>query len=227
VNAELRTTVASQSEALKTARTTLHNQRADIDRLRTALETTGATGLRGLGKADARTVAEVQRLTASLSKAQEDLERARTSAEENLHLRRELSRLASQILSVARTQGAPQVQQRMVVEVAQAFTQYNAIPETPEELEPPEEEQHPPHSGNGAVHAPELAETTAEPDRVAAGMARAAAYAEVQAPAEEAPEEAKASFAQRFVARREARRARKGEATSLGDRLRGLVADRS
>ena len=54
VNAELRTTVASQSEALKTARTTLHNQRSDIERLRMALEAGGGGGMRG-GKADART----------------------------------------------------------------------------------------------------------------------------------------------------------------------------
>ena len=67
VNGELRTTVASQSDALKTARTTLHNQRSDIERLRMALETGGGGGMRG-GKADARTLAESQRLTAELSK---------------------------------------------------------------------------------------------------------------------------------------------------------------
>ncbi len=122
VNGELRATVASQSDALKTARTTLHNQRSDIERLRMALEAGGAGGLRG-GKADARTLAESQRLTAELSKAQEQLERARTSAEENMLLRRELSKLASQILAVARTQGVAQVQQRMVVEVAQAYVE--------------------------------------------------------------------------------------------------------
>src|SRR4029450_8119745 len=110
VNAELRTTIASQSDALKTARTTLHNQRADIDRLRAALEG-GGGGLRGLGKPGARTLAESQRLSAELAKAQEELQRARTSAEENGLLRRELSRLGSQIIAVARAQGlaAPQV----------------------------------------------------------------------------------------------------------------------
>ena len=228
VNAELRTTVASQSEALKTARTTLNNQRADIDRLRTALESTGGSGLRGLGKADARTLAEAQRLTAELSRAQEDLARAQTSAEENMHLRRELSRLASQILSVARVQGAPQVQQRMVVEVAETYTQLSAVQE-PQAPEPPEEDFQPTHAGNGVAHEPEMAEAGAEMDAVAAGMARAAAYPEEQeGPAEEEAEsEPKSSFAQRFVARREARRARKGEGVSLSDRLRGLVADRS
>jgi predicted nucleic acid-binding Zn-ribbon protein len=228
VNAELRTTVASQSEALKTARTTLHNQRADIDRLRTSLESSGGTGLRGLGKADARTLAETQRLTAELSKAQEDLARAKTSAEENMHLRRELSRLASQILAVARVQAAPQAQQRMVVQVAETYTQFSSV-EAPQEPEQPEEDQQPEHAGNGIAREPEMAEAGAEMDAVAAGMASAAAYPEEpEGPAEEEAEaEPKASLAQRFVARREARRARKGEGTSLSDRLRGLVADRS
>jgi DNA repair exonuclease SbcCD ATPase subunit len=232
VNAELRTTVASQSEALKTARTTLHNQRADIDRLRTALESTGASGLRGLGKADARTVAENQRLTAELSRAQEDLARGQTSAEENMQLRRELSRLASQLLAVSRVQGAPQVQQRMVVEVAQAYTQLSAV-EEPQAPEPPREDFQPAHAGNGVAHEPEMAEAAAEMDAVAAGMARAAAYPEEQEGSAEEEEEQeaesapKSSLAQRFVARREARRARKGEGVSLSDRLRGLVADRS
>jgi hypothetical protein len=53
--------------------------------------------------------------------------------------------------------------------------------------------------------------------------------ASAQADEDEAASESgsqKVSFAQRFVARREARRARKPGGTSLGDRLRGLVADR-
>ena len=45
-------------------------------------------------------------------------------------LRRELSRLASQILTVARTQGMAQVQPpRMVVEVTQAYIEPSAINE--------------------------------------------------------------------------------------------------
>jgi hypothetical protein len=227
VNAELRTTVASQSEALKTARSTLHNQRADIDRLRNALESSGGAGLRGLGKADARTVAETQRLTAELSKAQEDLARAHMSAEENAHLRRELSRLASQILAVSRVQAAPPVQPpRMVVDIPQAYAPPSPVEESPASP-PTEEEWQTAHAGNGAAREPEMAEASSE--NVAAGMAGAADYAqEPDAPSgEEAEGEPKSSLAKRFVARREARRARKGEATSLSDRLRGLVADRS
>lgn len=231
VNAELRTTVASQSEALKTARTTLHNQRADIDRLRTALESGSGGGLRGLGKPDARTLAESQRLSAELSKVQEELERARASAEENMLLRRELSRLASQILNVARAQNV--AQQHKGVNVAQVYTQPSAIAE-PQAPPVPQTAWEPAHVGNGAAREEqEETEAGGEVDTVAAGMARATPDEEQHGPAgaeedeaERDTEQQKGSFAQRFVARREARRARKSGGTSLGDRLRGLVADR-
>jgi hypothetical protein len=233
VNGELRTTVASQSEALKVARGTLHNQRADIDRLRVALEAGGSGGLRG-GKADARTLAESQRLTAELSKVQEQLERARTSAEENMLLRRELSKLASQILSVARAQGMNQVpQQQVVLEVAQAYVEPTAL----NELQALREEQEPDtwlpsQAGNGAAH--ESSEDDIQHlDAMASGMASAGAEAAGNTPGQEPdeaaedleaePEETQGSFARRFVARREARRARKSGGSSLSARLRGLV----
>jgi hypothetical protein len=234
VNGELRTTVASQSEALKVARGTLHNQRSDIDRLRAALEAGGGGGLRG-GKADARTLAESQRLTAELSKVQEQLERARTSAEENMLLRRELSKLASQILSVARAQGMNQVpqQQRMAVEVTQAYvepTALNALQSPLAEQEP--DTWLPSQAGNGAAHEPHEAEAQ-HLDAMAEGMARAGTEAadETPAEAEEAveddveaeAEETQGSLARRFVARREARRARKSGGSTLSARLRGLV----
>jgi len=106
VNAELRNTVASQSEALKIARGTVHNQRADIDRLRMTLESGGAAAGRGSAKSDGRALAESQRLSAELSRVHEELDRAKTSAQENAFLRRELTRLASQILTATRSQGA-------------------------------------------------------------------------------------------------------------------------
>ena len=234
VNAELRTTVASQSEALKTARTTLHNQRADIDRLRAALESGSGGGLRGLGKPDARTLAESQRLSAELSKMQEELERAKASGQENLLLRRELSRLASQILNVTRTQGmAPQ---RQGIDPTQVYTQPSAIEEPQAELEPVQAWE-PANNGNGAGSEPEPEQEhehqhEAEVDTMAAGMGRAG-HAEEQeglpedeSEAEGETDDRKGSFAQRFVARREARRGRKTGGMSLGDRLRGLVADR-
>ncbi|HET9937089.1 MAG TPA: hypothetical protein VFQ29_11620, partial [Methyloceanibacter sp.] len=216
VNAELRTAIASQSDALKTARTTLHNQRADIDRLRAALEGGGGGGLRGLGKPDARTLAESQRLSAELSKAQEELQRARTSAEENGLLRRELSRLGSQILAVARAQGLAAPQVAVVEEV---FVERR----THEEPPLPEQDLQAQH-GNGA--AAEADDAGNGVDSVAARMAGAdLAPPEDEEDAEEAREEPK-SFARKFVARREARRARKGGGTSLRDRLRGLTAER-
>ena len=162
VNAELRTAIASQSDALKTARTTLHNQRADIDRLRAALEG-GGGGLRGLGKPDARTLAESQRLSAELSKAQEELQRARTSAEENGLLRRELSRLGSQILAVARAQGLAAPQVAVVEEV---FVERR----THEEPPLPEQDLQAQH-GNGA--AAEADDAGNGVDSVAARMAGA------------------------------------------------------
>jgi hypothetical protein len=231
VNGELRATVASQSDALKTARTTLHNQRSDIERLRMALEAGGGGGMRG-GKADARTLADSQRLTAELSKVQEQLERAKTSADENMLLRRELSKLASQLLTVARTQGMAQVQQpRMVVEVTQAYIEPSAINElqAPQEEPKPAEQRQPAHAGNGSAHdpeTPEMEDAAPELDAIAAGMGRAGGQTagEPEAAEEDADsDEAKGSFARRFVARREARRARKSGGGSLSARLRGLV----
>lgn len=231
VNTELRATVASQSDALRTARTTLHQQRADIDRLRTALESTPASALRGLGKGDARALAEAQRLTAELSRAQEDLERAKTSVEENTALRRELSKLASQILTVSRAQGMPQQsQQRVVVEVAQAYAQVDPVERTHPQHQEPEDTWQPAHAGNGTGHQePEEAAAEAEPDPMAAGMSTAA---QVEEPADmtsgEPGQEAEVernSFARRFAARREARRSHKAERASLGDRLKGVVAE--
>lgn len=223
VNAELRTAIASQSDALKTARTTLHNQRADIDRLRAALEG-GGGGLRGLGKPDARTLAESQRLSAELSKAQEELQRARTSAEENGLLRRELSRLGSQILAVARAQGLAAPQVAVVEEV---FVERRAVEpreELPQEEPPLPEQDVQAQHGNGA--SAEADDAGNGVDSVAARMAGAdLAPPEDEEDAEEAREEPK-SFARKFVARREARRARKGGGTSLRDRLRGLTAER-
>ena len=229
VNGELRSTVASQSDALKTARTTLHNQRSDIERLRMALEAGGGGGLRG-GKADARTLAESQRLTAELSKVQEQLERARISAEENMLLRRELSKLASQILAVARTQGMAQAP-RMVVEVSQAYVEPAAINQLQARREELEDEARlqAGHAGNGVAHEPEMEDAAPEPDTMAEGMGHAGTEAAegademAEEDADLETEEAKDSFARRFVARREARRARKSGGSSLSARLRGLV----
>ncbi len=234
VNAELRNTVASQSEALKTARGTLHSQRADIERLRMALE---AGGVRGSGKADARAINESQRLSAELSRTQEELERARTSAEEYAFLRREMTRLAQHILAAARTQGMTVPQQRMVMEVAQAFPQFGGL-ETPEEPQQPEVPHYATNGGgNGAGRNHELAMAGPEMqvETVAEEYEEIAVRSEDMAPDESAPAEdeveaeaPRSSIAQRFAARRERRRSssnKTGSGGSLRDRLRGLVAE--
>ncbi|HXG79206.1 MAG TPA: hypothetical protein VNJ31_07720 [Methyloceanibacter sp.] len=222
VNAELRATVASQSDALKTARTTLHQQRADIERLRTALESTPASALRGLGKGDARALAEAQRLTAELSRAQEELERARTHAEENAILRRELSKLAAQILAASRGQGAQQPP-RVVVDIPQAHPASAA-----------RQDHRAPHQSDEAAHAARDGNGAAvqEPEAEAEMTEKAALATDHAAAADEGMErdadngaESKSSFPERFAARREPR-AGKSEVASLGARLRGLVAER-
>jgi hypothetical protein len=234
VNSELRSTVASQSDALKTARTTLHNQRSDIERLRVALESGSGAALRGIGKADARTLAESQRLSSELSKTQEELQRAKTSAQENTLLRRELTRLASQILTVARAQGPVPAQQRAVMEVRQTYTEFSSMEEEPQEPEPAWEPAQPAHAGNGVAREPEMAEAAHEVDTMTAGMSGGAELAvepadRIEHEGDSEAEEPKGPLAKRFAARRERRRARKteGKSASLSDRLKGLVADRA
>ncbi len=248
VNAELRNTVGSQSEALKIARTTLHSQRADIERLRLALE---AGGVRGSGKVDARAVNEAQRLSAELSRTQEELERARTGSEEYAFLRREMTRLAQHILAAARTQGTMVPQQRMVLEVAQAFPQFGgmeshedphqheapryAAPEAPQYAQPEVAHYATNGGGNGASHemaeTEMVVETAVEEYEQMAGEPEEMMAHEVSAPEDEIEAEAAkgSSIAQRFAARRERRRSRKAAGGSGGgslrDRLRGLVAE--
>ncbi|MEZ5826856.1 MAG: hypothetical protein R3D30_07060 [Hyphomicrobiales bacterium] len=251
VNAELRNTVASQSEALKIARGTVHNQRSDIDRLRMALESGSTSAMRGSSKADGRALAESQRLTAELSRAMEELERAKTSAQENAFLRRELNRLAAQILEATRGQVmAAQPMPRPHIDVDEVETEY--AEEVAAEAEAAWQEA---HAGNGAAphpeteYAVEAEETPVAMDVVSeetVEMEYAEAPAEEQAlpeyesaaqeehvedehgteeteqPEEEAP---RSSIAQRFAARRAQRRAGKSSGGSLRDRLRGLVAE--
>jgi hypothetical protein len=246
VNAELRNTVASQSEALKIARYTVHNQRADIDRLRMSLES-GAASMRGSSKGDARAAAEGQRLAAELSRAQEELGRAKTSAEENAFLRRELSRLASQILTAARNQAA----QHHAVAAQQVHAQYVEDVEIDADVTTQEEAWYEAQTNGAAHHEAEhaaMAMEAAEAREMAYAEADEERYAEAQhyeeqaeAPHEEAyreeddagedsaeeqgQEEQKSTLAQRFTARRAKRNTGKTGGGSLSSRLRGLVAD--
>jgi chromosome segregation ATPase len=244
VNAELRNTVASQSEALKIARGTVHNQRADIDRLRMALESGSAASGRGSSKSDARTLAETQRLAAELSRTQEELDRAKTSAQESAFLRRELSRLASQILTASRNQA---MQPQPVA--ADMHPHYPEVEITAEVMEQ-EAAWHEAREGNGAapdemeeadmemeaaaVETVEMeyaeGEYPEEPAAVPAEEEYAEDYAEGTAAPEDGPngaEAPKSTLAQRFAARRAKRQADKSGGGSLTSRLRGLVAESS
>jgi hypothetical protein len=232
VNAELRNTVASQGDALKTARSTLHNQRADIDRLRATLESGSAAAMRGTSKSDGRFLAESQKLSAELSRAHEELERARIGAQENAMLRRELTRLSAQILTVARNQGA---QPHMAVEVTQAFADYEPV-----ERQAPEPSWMP-HAANGGGRAPELDQFAMEPEEPVMQEPRAPEpmLRVVETPPQEEEEaegdeaksetsEPKGGLAKRFAERRAKRRTGAGggkKGGSLSERLRSLVAE--
>jgi chromosome segregation ATPase len=241
VNAELRNTVASQSEALKIARGTVHNQRADIDRLRLALESGSTASGRSTSKSDARALAESQRLTAELSRTQEELARAKTGAEEIAFLRRELSRLASQIMTATRNQAMQAQADAAMPQMAAAYAEV----EITEELMEQEATWHEAHGGNGAAPEGEMEDPSeGEPTELAYAEDVPEEYAEahedhaadgpyegeaVHAEEQEAPEEQgqpKTSLAQRFAARRAKRHADKAEnGGSLTSRLRGLVSD--
>lgn len=245
INTELRTTVASQSEALKSARATLHNQRTDIDRLRAALEAGGTASIRGLSKSDARYLTESQRLSAELSRAQEELARAQASVHENALLRREMTKLASQVLAATRSQGF-----RMAVEPTSAFAE-------PPARQEPDAPRYRSHGRNGEGPEPMRVEADIETETVRMEMSdgrtveveeteisieesyaspeavsgeavpdesvSAEAVSDETVPAE-AEEERQAQEPAKRPSRRERRRARQGGGKSLGERLRGLVA---
>lgn len=234
INSELRNTLASQSDALKIARTTLHTQRVDIDRLRTALEAGGGS-MRG-SRADSRYLAESQRLSAELSRAQEELSHAQVNAHENALLRSEMTKLASQILAVTRSQG---IHPRAVAEAAEVFAessrhQREASREPPvvteveiervrvemsedrvevDETEISIEE-------NDVTPESQVDETMPEAVPEEAGPDESAEAETVPAEAEETTQDE----ADKRSSRRERRRGRKGRGKSLGERLRGLVA---
>ena len=202
VNAELRSTVASQSEALKFARSTVHNQRADIDQLRLSLES-GSAGKRGSSKSDGRAVAESQRLAAELSRAQEELEHARTSTDEIEFLRRELNNLASHIMDAARAQ-APEHYAAAAPQSAAAYEDPEASEENwhtqgtmtghqmPAEQESAAEEVSLAYAGNGAAEHTEYEAAAESPPETH----HEGAYSEgPQAVATEEADETEQSFA--------------------------------
>jgi hypothetical protein len=230
-NTELRTTVASQTAALKEARAAVQTQRGEIEGLRGALE--GGGRVLRLGKSDPEMAKETQRLNAELSRLKEELTRQQASAEENAALRQELDKLATQLLAAALGEPMPEP----VAPAAAPFVPYTIEPAPDEAVPLPEPEPvFPPpepepaleaaepalHGANGSngSEAPEM-EAVAETEEVAAS-------AETEAPPEAVEEEApeRGSLAQRIVSRRAKRRAAaKDRGRSLSDRLKDIPAD--
>ncbi len=209
VNAELRNTVASQVAALKEARSAVQSQRGDIEGLRAALEGGGRV-LRLGSKTDPELAKETQRLNAELSRLKEELELQKVNSEENAALRRELDRLAQQILTGAQTGAAPEP-----VETAASFIPHRPEPVTQE----PEPFPHGANGGGNGTEAPEqerVAEIGQEPEPVAE---------ETQDP--ESETEPRGPLAKRLAARRAKRRAAaaKVRGQSLSERLKEIPAD--
>ena len=209
-NAELRNTAGAQAEALKLARSTLSSQRGDIDQLRGALEGE-ATSSRRSAKSDATLAKENRRLSAELSKLKQELADGRIGGNENGLLRDELSKLASQVLAVAKAQGT-------------------RLPDFAPPLAPPPALEHggrEPHFGpeptfvgrNGGDAREELPPPPREP--LVALSAENASHEEA-----EAEPEATGSLAKLLSARKARRRGAKGHRTgSLSERLKNLSAE--
>jgi hypothetical protein len=133
--------------------------------LRSSLESGSGGSLHSSSKADGRAVAESQRLAAELSRAQEELHRAKTSAQESAFLRRELSQLASQILAATRNQAieAEPIPAAMAAEMSGAVAM--EIPQTPTDHDEPaaeEEEYAAPADAEPAPAEPAYAERVAQ-----------------------------------------------------------------
>jgi hypothetical protein len=236
-NTELRTTVASQTAALKEARAAVQTQRGEIEGLRGALE--GGGRVLRLGKSDPEMTKETQRLNAELSRLKEELARQQANAEENAALRHELDKLAAQLLAAALGQPMPEP----VAAAATPFVPFTAEP-APEETVPatepepvappahfiplsPEPDAEPvaPEAAEPVLHGANGSET---PETEAAGVvAETEEPPEAGAEEDEAPEAARRhSLAQRIVSRRAKRRAAaKDRGRSLSDRLKDIPAD--
>ena len=234
-NTELRTTVASQTAALKEARAAVQTQRGEIEGLRGALE--GGGRVLRLGKSEPETTKETQRLNAELSRLKEELTRQQANAEENAALRQEFDKLAAQLLAAALGRPMPEP----VATAATAFVPYTAEP-APEEAWPPlESEPEPvapaaeflppepeptPEAAQPALHGANGSNGSEAPEaEPAEAVAETAEPPEAVAEADEAPEAGR-SLAQRIVSRRAKRRAAaKDRGRSLSDRLKDIPAD--
>jgi hypothetical protein len=218
-NNELRNTAASQAEALKLARTTLNTQRGDIDQLRGALEGEAASSRRS-SKSDATLAKENRRLSAELSKLKQELADGRIGGNENGLLREELGKLASQVLSVAKSQGT----------ALPDFAPF-AAPLAPDQV--PREPRFGPEPSfmgpNGGDNPPESA-PPAEPlgaGRMQDSLAALSGKLEETVPDDaEEEREATGSLAKLLSSRKARRRGARGRRTgSLSERLRNLSAE--
>jgi predicted nuclease with TOPRIM domain len=206
-NAELRSTISSQGEALKLARETVSSQRGDIDQLRGALGSDAAPSRRW-SKSDAALTRENQRLSAELSALKEQLTRGKIGGRENELLRQELSKLAGHVLAVAKAQGTEFPAVAMPEIGASPIADFAAEPRDRETL----------LMGNGSDHV--------EP-------APAPAEFSLDASAGDAPDEAEAdraaqgSLAKILSARKARRRGTKGarRGGSLAERLKNVSAE--
>jgi hypothetical protein len=243
-NRELRSTVTSQASALKEARALVQTQRGEVEELRTSIEGGGGPLVRRLAKSDPELAKENQRINVELSRLKEEVARQKANTEENVALRRELDRLAKQLLAAA----IPQAEVEAVVMAASFVREEPAFMPQVEESEQVEQEPAPqepeletapeesspapapqeaelegaPYGANGGGNGAEASapETTPQPEP------EPETEPETQSAAESATEsEPRGSIAKRFAARRARRQAAKGRGRSLTERLKDIPAD--
>jgi hypothetical protein len=212
-NAELRNTAGSQAEALKFARTTLNSQRGDIDQLRGALEGDAASSRRS-SKSDAALAKENRRLSAELSKLKQELSEGRIGGNENGLLREELGKLASQVLTLAKTQGTS----------LPDFSLFASRPAPEPQISP--EPSLTGRNGGDRAHDAEPAPESLGGARLQHSIAALPRKAE-DAETEEAEDEPAATgLAKLLSARKARRRGSRGRRTgSLSERLKNLAGD--
>jgi hypothetical protein len=239
-NRELRSTVSSQASALKEARALVQTQRGEVEELRTSIEGGGGPLMRRLAKSDPELAKDNQRLNVELSRLKEEIARHKANTGENVALRRELDKLAKQLLVAA----LPPAEVEAVVMEASFVREEPAFPPQVEEPELAQVEQEPAPQEPEPETAPEepLIEPALEPALYGAnGGHGAEASALETAPASEPEPEAepetqsaddgptesepRGSIAKRFAARRARRQAAKGRGRSLTERLKDIPVD--
>jgi hypothetical protein len=217
-NAELRTTGASQAEALRMARSTMSVQRGDIDQLRGALEVEEAPSRR-LFRSDSAMAKENRKLSAELSKLKEELVHGKIGGKENELLSQELEKLARQILVVAGERGValPDAAPRLAAVLASAPEQSaaEALSEIPQRNGTGE-----PHAATGNGFGSDRIEPSFEP----ASHDSPASLAE---PSDAAIAETERPQEQDQSARKSSSRRPSWRRRSLSERLKNVGAEAS